>query len=323
MISVIVITYNSGWDELEKTILSILRQKDVAFEILVADDGSQIKWNDRIRELMEHAGFGKYRFADSTVNEGTVKNVYKALQMAEGDYVKVIAPGDLLYNENTLRQWYAFACEQKADICFGDAVYYRCSQGTVQQIQTRKAPVNAWLYDGQQSRRKVFVNYLLANDFILGAALLADRQILLEYISQMVDKVKYAEDYALRLMVFDGRSIIHFPQKVLWYEYGTGMSTSKNETWKKRLLSDFDQTNEIILSREHGSDRIVEKYQRFLRRSKHSALIIRIPLLKKVLKCISFPDMIWFRRRFSRTDALTSVGQDQTFIDQIFGSQEV
>ena len=49
------------------------------------------------------------------------------------------------------------------------------------------------------------MDYLLANDTILGAAVLAKRNIILKYLLEMEGKVKYAEDYMIRLMIFDNK----------------------------------------------------------------------------------------------------------------------
>ena len=40
MISVIVCTYNANWEKTKNTLFSIIRQKNVIFEIIVTDDGS-------------------------------------------------------------------------------------------------------------------------------------------------------------------------------------------------------------------------------------------------------------------------------------------
>ena len=51
-ISIIIVTYNSKWFELKATIKSVLMQKGINYEIIFADDGSKIKWNEKIREYV-------------------------------------------------------------------------------------------------------------------------------------------------------------------------------------------------------------------------------------------------------------------------------
>ena len=47
-ISIIIVTYNSKWFELKATIKSVLMQKGINYEIIFADDGSKIKWNEKL-----------------------------------------------------------------------------------------------------------------------------------------------------------------------------------------------------------------------------------------------------------------------------------
>ena len=77
-ISIIIVTYNSKWFELKATIKSVLMQKGINYEIIFADDGSKIKWNEKIREYVK--GDYNYCFADSNINVGTVSNIINALK---------------------------------------------------------------------------------------------------------------------------------------------------------------------------------------------------------------------------------------------------
>ena len=55
--SVIVVTYNSEWEKIKITLNSILRQKNISLQIIVADDGSENIFSEKIQKLM-----GKYQF---------------------------------------------------------------------------------------------------------------------------------------------------------------------------------------------------------------------------------------------------------------------
>ena len=50
-ISVVVLTYNSAFDDIKQTILSIVKQKDITFELIIADDGSKENHFEKIKEL--------------------------------------------------------------------------------------------------------------------------------------------------------------------------------------------------------------------------------------------------------------------------------
>ena len=57
IVSVLLVTYNADWNKLKQTIESIIAQKDVSFELIIADDGSKIRWDEQIQELCKEHGF--------------------------------------------------------------------------------------------------------------------------------------------------------------------------------------------------------------------------------------------------------------------------
>ena len=70
-ISIIIVTYNSKWFELKATIKSVLMQKGINYEIIFADDGSKIKWNEKIREYVK----GDYNYK---CVESIKRKIYKS-----------------------------------------------------------------------------------------------------------------------------------------------------------------------------------------------------------------------------------------------------
>ena len=52
-ISVIVACYNPDWRKLKATLKSIIKQNDICLEIIIADDGSKICSDDKIKELFD------------------------------------------------------------------------------------------------------------------------------------------------------------------------------------------------------------------------------------------------------------------------------
>ena len=51
-VSVVIVTYNSKWESIRMTILSILKQKNISMQIVIADDGSRKIYDDEINKLM-------------------------------------------------------------------------------------------------------------------------------------------------------------------------------------------------------------------------------------------------------------------------------
>ncbi|MBR4342246.1 MAG: glycosyltransferase [Lachnospiraceae bacterium] len=94
-ISIIIITYNPIWDKLVKTLdSSSIVQKKISFEVIVCDDGSDIKFKEELQKYFSVKSFKEYKLIFHDRNNGTVSNFYSGLKLASGKYTKVISPGD-------------------------------------------------------------------------------------------------------------------------------------------------------------------------------------------------------------------------------------
>ena len=51
-VSVVIVTYNSKWESIRMTILSILKQKNISMQIVIADDCSRKIYDDEINKLI-------------------------------------------------------------------------------------------------------------------------------------------------------------------------------------------------------------------------------------------------------------------------------
>ena len=110
-VAVVLVTYNPESNKLMDTIHSILIQKDIDLQLILADDGS----NNCDYEQLEQYLNDKICFKKvvSPVNQGTVKNILNALQYVEAPYVKVISPGDSFLDEYVLKNWISFLKKSK------------------------------------------------------------------------------------------------------------------------------------------------------------------------------------------------------------------
>lgn len=286
-ISIIVVTYNSSWEKLKITINSILFQSGINYEIIFADDGSQIKWNEKIIQYIPDNYV--YCFADSKTNVGTVSNIFNGIRLAKGDYIKVISPGDCFNGKFALKEWIDFMKKSDADLSFCDAIYYKSVNNIFKVLKTKASPRNVYLYHIKNNSSKIFIDYLLANDFILGAAVLLKRNVMLQYLEEINGKVKFAEDYMIRLMIYDNKKIYHINSAFIWYEYGDGISTNKNSEWALLLHKDFNAVNDIIKLRDNCTDKIHKNYKNLLINRKYRWLPY------KVKKLILFPAMLLYR----------------------------
>ena len=48
---------------------------------------------------------------------------------------------------------------------------------------------------------------------------MAKKDIFFSYLTEIKNRVKYAEDYMIRLMVYDRKKIYHINCNLIWYEY--------------------------------------------------------------------------------------------------------
>ena len=63
----------------------------------------------------------------------------------------------------------------------------------------------------------------------------------------MIGVSKYTEDNTTTaFLLSDGIRVYHFDEFVVWYEYGSGVSTSNSKKWDKLLERDFDESHKLM-----------------------------------------------------------------------------
>lgn len=293
VVSVAVLTYHPSWHKLKPTLVSILHQQNIDLEIILADDGSE-------NNLQEEAGalFRAHRFADIRLlpnpeNRGTVKNLISALEQAKGKYVYVISPGDFFYDEYTLQKMTAFAETEKADICFGEAVsYYLNEQGEpVLPADRPLQPSRPEMYRDQKLFRQKAAFFFL--DYILGATYLRKTETLLKYLQRIEHFVKYAEDTPSTLFAMaDGIPVHYFPEPVVFYECGSGISSRKGNSWQQILAAEYRAAYENLLH-DRPEDRVLHCAWRY-RYDKHESE----PVWKQILVDPGVVRAFYRRRKF-------------------------
>lgn len=302
-VSIVLLSYNPIWEKMKNTLLSILMQENIEIELIIADDGSKKRYDEKIINLCEEHGLKNVKFSNLKENSGTCININEALKFVTTPYVKFISAGDYLFDKQICHLWVTFMNETKADITFGDAVYYCEEQKQPLVIQQKKAPVQEDLFN-DRNRRGLFVDYLLANDTVLGATIMYKADVIKRYMKLFADKVKFAEDYTLRLAVFENKKVFHFSKSVIWYEFGTGISTSKKKKWQEMLSKDFLASNKILCNDCVAEDKIAQKYQKYLKNEGKNSVI------RKIKKCLLFPDVIFWRYKNQRSINCTDTKVD-------------
>lgn len=236
-ISVIVATYNPDYNKLFQTLQSIIVQKNSTFEIIITDDGSKEFNVEKVNNWMKKNKFNDYKIIKNDINRGTTYNVNSAMKIARGKLVKLISPGDFLYDETVLEKIYKYMNENNYDIVFGKAIYYSINSAKEITLYNKCNPLDLkpYLDDNFYKIKKANLFY---KDLILGSAFVCNTKLFATYLNRIVNIVKINEDLSYLLMLLDGISIKYWNNYIIWYEYGSGVSTSSNEKFNKMLYND-------------------------------------------------------------------------------------
>jgi putative colanic acid biosynthesis glycosyltransferase len=134
-ISVITVSYNAA-SSLEKTILSVLNQQDVAVEYIVIDGGS----TDGTLAILDRY-HDRLAYCHSEPDRGVYDAMNKGMSFATGDWLFFIGADDLLANDQVFSRMWAYLAEnnidwQQLDLIFGDVRYLTGSK-LVRQYHSR------------------------------------------------------------------------------------------------------------------------------------------------------------------------------------------
>ena len=255
-VSVIVLTYKPNIPKLLSTLRSVICQKDVEFELILADDGSPELCFDQAEAFLKANGFSDYRLVANPVNKGTVQNCISGLQAAQGQYVFFTSPGDLLFDARALSDFYRFAREREAVMCFGNAVHYDCGQDGPVQTSPYTLPQNPEIFNPNRSlafRKACYCN----RNWITGAVFFRERTAALRYFTAIAQTSVYTEDTPSTLFAMAQQCMpVYLSRNMIWYESG-GISTGGNSKWT--ALIDQDIRNSVeLLKKQYPRDPYVD-----------------------------------------------------------------
>ena len=289
-VSVIVTLYRPDLDKTIRTLQSILKQRDINFEIIITDDGSSKDFFKEIRAFFDEKGFSFYHMTKLEENVGTVANVMNGIKLAVGEYVFLTSPGDVLYHEDVLRDFKEKACEQKAAIVFGNAVYYHLNNDN--QPCFHEVCVQPYW---PEQYNKLSLSQLQASfyfgNYILGAAVLRERESFFRCLQKIAKYCKYIEDNTTTAL-FLGMNVrpYYYDRNIVFYEYGGGISTNKQEAWIKILNNDFYHVfeyvsdlfpdNAAVQAKLYSIKKCESSWDKVMRFFKYPSVSIRIVLNK-------------------------------------------
>ena len=192
----------------------------------------------------------------------------------------------------------------KADISFGDSIFYSYENEKPIIQQMGNCPKNKTLFSEEVPYKLKMLDFLIAGDLILGASLMVKTQLFCAYLKQLVGNgVIYGEDNFLRLAVFEGKQLLYYPETVIFYENGTGISTSGNPKWQIRLLRDEQAAERALLQNGRCVNVLSDRYLYFLKTRPQSSFLL------KIYKYLLFPEAIpiMLKNKIRHTETETNV----------------
>lgn len=280
-ISVIVLTYNPLKQKLIATLKSIISQKNVDIQVIISDDGSKENYFEEAKQFLEKNCFTDYKLVSYGENQGTVKNVIRAVGVSDGKYVKLISPGDMFTSNNVLRDWLNHLIQSKYKWSICEAIYYKNVNGRITPIKQPTHPMLTEIYEKEQEK-KCRWNYVILDDVALGAATIIEKDVLIEYLLRIEGKVVYGEDNIYRIMMFDGICADYYSECGILYECGEGVSTSGESVWNGRLMKDWSATDLEMLSKVDTNDSFQVKMWKILKNNGKGNKCIRY--IRKIIE---------------------------------------
>ena len=134
-------------------------------------------------------------------------------------------------------------------VAFGRSCYYHPDGDTYQVLNTM-SPLNLGIYE-EKDYDAVKRACVIYGDFILGAALMGERRLVMAYTTEIADYITYGEDTIYIRMLADDVQIGFWNQNLIWYELG-GVSTGGLAEWKKKLADDMNTCLFIIDKKHEG-----------------------------------------------------------------------
>ncbi len=326
-ISVIVVTYNQDVNKTLTTIHSILIQKDVTIQLIVADDGSDCDNFTYIKNYLESKKVEGYVLLNNNDNVGTVKNIIRCKSVCNSKYTKLISPGDFLYGDFVLKKWMDFMERGALAASFSNVIYYQNVDNTITPIKFKSFPQNTQIYQSKDKYGKRAFYQLVYNDYWLGSAVFCRTDVMFQYLKLIDGKVKYGEDNIYRIMAGDEIRRGYFKCNTMLYEYNIGVSSlaQRDDKWHRALLNDWYVTSRIILANSSLPKRVKKKLQFFSNWKMENAnrgfsvgnMRLGRFILKLIVLYMNIPGLfLWHLKRYIHP-RYTSTSLDMKLINRI------
>lgn len=116
MVSIIIVAYNCV-NDIEKTIISCIKQSYKEKEIIIIDGGSKDGTIDIIKKYDHHIKYWR-----SEPDLGIYDGMNKGIKICNGDWIIFMNCGDIFFNEETLSSVFTSSTYSGYDIVYGDRI---------------------------------------------------------------------------------------------------------------------------------------------------------------------------------------------------------
>ena len=255
--SIIVCVFNASIKDIELTLDSIICQKGSSFEIVVADDHSSIDYADFINSYISSRKISiGLKYIRNESNLGTVKNILNAVEHSSGRYIKPIGAGDLLYNSDVLHKMYTYMEDKELSVAFGRISAYKNIAHQYELVSFNN-PYDISCYK-TNAQKKIKQNLFIYGDHISGACLFYERKYIIHYLNLIKDRIFFVEDYMPRISILDNVFIGFLDENVVFYQIGTGISTTNSTKSNQRFINDKKAFISIVKEKE--KDVYIKRY---------------------------------------------------------------
>jgi glycosyltransferase involved in cell wall biosynthesis len=292
--SVVVLLYNSQKEQLCRTLDSILCQRDVDWELILADDASENNCLKEAQEYLQQKGYTSYKTKSHKKNVGTVQNLYDAMEEIEGKYVKCIGAGDFLLEDTTLKKVFDYMEKTSATMCFGKMQAYR-EVGKKIDLCTLLCPADVEAFEKEQISR-IKKNIIQNHGWIVGASMFYLGEKFKKYLKVIIGTVRFCEDLLQVILLMEGEKICYLKEGVIYYELGSGISTAGGINNSARMKQDHDMFWNMTIEKYSGNHIIKKGYQM------HQYECISGVRQRQLQIMLHNPDYVWmlFRTAFQK-----------------------
>lgn len=234
MVSVCVITYNSGKTVLE-TLESVSAQSYPDIELIVSDDCSSDDTVDLCRKWLEDNStrFFSARIITGEKNEGVAGNLNRAVSAASGEWIKTLAGDDVLMPD-CIQDNLLYAQEHdNQGIVFSKYLPFRIVEGKREPVSESKPEPSAIAIYGKSAREQYL--WILSGNTPPAITAFIRRDLLIQY--PFPSQYPFCEDYPQWLYLTKAGIKLNFlNETTVLYRLGESLSRTASGTFVNEKL---------------------------------------------------------------------------------------